>query len=144
MRLSDYEILTTGTIRIICFSFRTPEVMFDPGLFGIDSEHGGLHNNVYKSITSCKIDDQSIMYSNIVLNGGNTLFKYLPERLKKMIHSLCLSTTKIKIGSFPERMYSSWVGGSILSSSPNFQQSLIQKDEYEEKGANIIHAKCFL
>lgn len=43
----------------------------------------------------------------------------------------------------PERKYSVWIGGSILSSLSTFQQMWIAKSEYDESGPSIVHRKCF-
>jgi actin-related protein len=43
----------------------------------------------------------------------------------------------------PERKYSVWIGGSILSSLSTFQQMWISKSEYDESGPTIVHRKCF-
>ena len=43
----------------------------------------------------------------------------------------------------PERKYSVWIGGSILSSLSTFQQMWISKQEYDESGPGIVHRKCF-
>jgi actin-related protein len=50
---------------------------------------------------------------------------------------------KIKIIAPPERKYSVWIGGSILSSLSTFQQMWIRKSEYDESGPSIVHRKCF-
>lgn len=42
------------------------------------------------------------------------------------------------------RLYSVWLGGSILGSLPSFQKMWITRQEYDEYGgAAIIHDKCF-
>merc|ERR1712157_268750 len=51
---------------------------------------------------------------------------------------------KIKVVAPPERKYSVWIGGSILSSLSTFQQMWISKGEYDESGPTIVHRKCFL
>lgn len=120
-------------------------MIFNPAMFHVDSEHGGLDDLVHKSIEACKIDDQSSMWDNIVLNGGNTLFRSLPERLKVAVAGLSVrSTDEIVISAPPERNYSTWIGGSILALSPNFQHTLVDKQEYEETGPRAVHEKCFL
>jgi len=43
----------------------------------------------------------------------------------------------------PERKYSVWIGGSILSSLTSFGQMWISKEEYNESGPGIVHRKCF-
>ena len=39
--------------------------------------------------------------------------------------SLAPSTMKVKVTAPPERKYSTWIGGSILSQSPTFQRVLL-------------------
>ena len=57
--------------------------------------------------------------------------------------ALAPSTMKIKVVAPPERKYSVWIGGSILSSLNTFQQMWISKGEYDESGPTIVHRKCF-
>ena len=49
----------------------------------------------------------------------------------------------VRIKAPPERKYSVWIGGSILSSLSSFSQMWISKAEYDESGPQIIHRKCF-
>merc|ERR1712183_1064859 len=50
--------------------------------------------------------------------------------------------TTIKIIAPPERKYSVWIGGSILSSLSTFEEMWIKKEEYDESGPSIVHRKC--
>eukprot|EP00694_Reclinomonas_americana_P003447 EC790066.1.p3 GENE.EC790066.1~~EC790066.1.p3 ORF type:complete len:69 (+),score=29.14 EC790066.1:178-384(+) len=50
---------------------------------------------------------------------------------------------KVKLVAPPERKYSVWIGGSILSSLATFQTMWITKAEFEESGPSIVHRKCF-
>jgi actin-related protein len=52
--------------------------------------------------------------------GGSTMFKGMNDKLYKEVVALAPSTMKIKVFDPPERKYSVWMGGSILSSLPNF------------------------
>ena len=49
---------------------------------------------------------------------------------------------KVNIIASPERNYSQWIGGSILSSLSTFDQMWINKAEYDESGPTIVHRKC--
>jgi len=49
----------------------------------------------------------------------------------------------VKIIAPPERKYSVWIGGSILSALGTFQSMWITKQEYEDAGPSIVHRKCF-
>jgi len=134
--LPDCQVLTTGNER-----FRCPEVLFRPSLIGL--ECAGIHETTYNSIMKCNLDVRRDLYSNIVLSGGSTMFDGFAERMQKEISALAPSAVKVKIIAPPERKYSVWIGGSILSSLATFQQMWISKEEYDEAGPPIVHRKCF-
>jgi actin-related protein len=136
--MPDGEVITIGNER-----FRCPEALFKPSLVG--KEMMGLHDQVYSAIMKSDLDIRKDLYSNIILSGGTTMFPGLPERLSKEIQKLAPSATssKVKVIAMPERKYSVWIGGSILSSLSNFQVMWITKSEYDESGPQIVHRKCF-
>ena len=98
--------------------FRCPELLFKPSLIG--KEFDPLHELTYKSIMKCDTDVRKDLYQNIVLSGGTTCFTGIAERLSKEVTKLAPSTMKIKVLAPPERKYSVWIGGSILSSLSTF------------------------
>jgi actin len=134
--LPDGQVMTVGAER-----FRCSEVLFQPQLIGKESE--GIHKLTFKSILKCDIDIRKDLYQNIVLSGGSTMFPGVDKRLSKEITALAPAAVKVKIVAPPERKYSVWIGGSILSSLSTFQDMWIQKDEYDEAGPGIVHRKCF-
>jgi len=71
------------------------------------------------------------------------MFPGIPERLSKEVTALAPSTMKIKVVAPPERKFSVWIGGSILSSLSTFQAMWITRTEYDESGPSIVHRKCF-
>lgn len=95
----------------------------------------------------CDIDTRKDLWQSIVLSGGTTMFENMPQRLQseleKIIEKSKLLNMKVKIMAPPERKYSVWIGGSILSSLSTFQNMWVTKDEYQEYGVSIIHRKCF-
>ena len=91
----------------------------------------------------CDVDIRKDLYANVVLSGGTTMFLGIGERMTKELTALAPSTMKIKVVAPPERKYSVWIGGSILSSLSTFQQMWISKGEYDEFGPTIVHRKCF-
>jgi len=137
----NYELPDGQVIEINNERFRTPEVLFQPGLIG--KEASGIHQTTYDSIIKCDIDIRKDLYANIVLSGGTTMFVGIQDRMEKEIVALAPQTMKIKIIAPPERKYSVWIGGSILASLSTFQQMWISKQEYDESGPGIVHRKCF-
>jgi actin-related protein len=134
--LPDGNIITVGSER-----FRCPEVLFQPSFIG--KEASGIHDTTFQSIMKCDVDIRKDLYSNVVLSGGTTMFTGIGERMTKELTALAPSTMKIKVVAPPERKYSVWIGGSILSSLSTFQQMWISKGEYDESGPTIVHRKCF-
>ena len=134
--LPDGNIIVIGSER-----FRCPEVLFQPSLIG--KEASGIHDCTFQTIMKCDVDIRKDLYSNIVLSGGTTMYPGIGERMTKEVTALAPATMKIKVVAPPERKYSVWIGGSILSSLSTFQSMWISKSEYDEAGPSIVHRKCF-
>jgi len=134
-KLPDGSIITAGSER-----FRCPEVLFQPSFVG--KEANGVHNATFQSIMKCDCDIRQDMYSNVVLSGGTTMFPGIGERMTKELTALAPSTMKIEVIAAPERKYSAWIGGSILSSLTVFQPMWITKRDYDESGPTVVHRKC--
>jgi actin beta/gamma 1 len=134
--LPDGNVIVIGNER-----FRCPEVLFQPTLIG--KEASGVHDCTFQTIMKCDVDIRRDLYANIVLSGGTTMYPGIAERMTKELTALAPSTMKIKVVAPPERKYSVWIGGSILSSLSTFQQMWISKAEYDESGPSIVHRKCF-
>merc|ERR1711877_51120 len=107
--LPDGNIITVGSER-----FRCPEVLFQPSFVG--KEASGIHDTTFQSIMKCDVDIRKDLYGNVVLSGGTTMFAGIGECMTKELTALAPSTMKIKVVAPPERKYSVWIGGSILSS----------------------------
>merc|ERR1711963_674752 len=136
-----YELPAGNVITIGSERFRCPEVLFQPSLIG--KEAAGIHDTTFQSIMKCDVDIRRDLYANVVLSGGTTMFPGIGERMTKELTALAPSTMKIKGVAPPERKYSVWIGGSILSSLSTFQQMWISKGEYDESGPTIVHRKSF-
>ena len=134
--LPDGSNLTIGNER-----FRAPEALFQPSLLGLDID--GADETTYKSIMKCDLDIRRDLYGNVVLSGGTTMYPGIGERLTKELTNRAPPSMKVKVVAPPERKFSVWIGGSILSSLSSFQQMWVSKAEYEEAGPSIVHRKCF-
>ncbi|KAJ7472674.1 actin 2 [Mycena latifolia] len=134
--LPDGEVITIGNER-----FRAPEALFKPSMLGL--EGAGIHETTVNSILKCDLDIRRDLYANVVLSGGSTMFPGISDRMQKELVSMAPSSIKVRIVAPPERKYSVWIGGSILSSLSTFQNMWVTKQEYDESGPSIIHRKCF-
>merc|ERR1719230_1672847 len=128
--LPDGQVITVGNER-----FRCAETLSQPSFIGMES--AGVHEFTYNSIMKCDVDIRKDLYGNIVMSGGTTMYPGIADRLQKEVTALAPPTMKIKVIAPPERKYSVWIGGSILSSLSTFQQMWISKQEYDESGPSI-------
>ena len=133
----DGQVITIGNVR-----FRWSEALFQPSFLGMES--AGVHETAFNSIMKCDVDIRKDLYGNIVLSGGTSMFPGIADRMQKEMTALAPPTMKIKIIAPPERKYSVWIGGSILSSLSTFQQMWISKEEYDESGPAVVNRKCFV
>merc|ERR1712183_55758 len=102
-------------------------------------ESCGTHEAIFNSIMKCDVDIRKDLYANTVMSGGTTMYPGIADRFQKEITTLAPSAIKITIIAPPERKYSVWIGGSILSSLSTFQSMWVTKEEYDESGPGIIH-----
>jgi len=136
----SYELPDGQIIFMSNERFRCPEALFNPSVWGLESE--GIHHMINKSIQKCSPKIHHDLYNNIVLSGGSTMFPGLAERLHKELSNIAPSNMKININAPGYRKYSAWIGGSILASIDAFQRMWITKQEYDEFGPEIVHRKC--
>ncbi|EGZ20739.1 hypothetical protein PHYSODRAFT_259446 [Phytophthora sojae] len=119
--------------------FRAPEVLFRPEIIG--SEARGVHECLVQAIMKSDLDLRKTLFSQVILSGGSTLFPGFGDRLLAEVRKKAPKDIKIRISAPPTRIYSTWIGGSILASLATFKNMWITKSEYEEYGASILHRK---
>merc|ERR1711981_1436270 len=117
----DFTLPDGHTIGIGNQLIRAPELLFNPKLDGRDDL--GIHECVMR----CDVEVRKELYQSILLAGGTTLFQGF----------------QAKVMAPNERMFSGWIGGSILGSLTTFRQMWIGAAEYHEHGAQVLHRKCF-
>jgi len=133
--LPDGETVSVGLER-----FLAPEAFFNPSVVG--KELQPLDDLIVGAISECDVDLRRDLFSNIVLSGGSTMFPGIKERLIREIKEQIPDSVDVRIISPPERMYSVWIGGSILASLKTFNRMWITRREYKEMGPQVIH-RCF-
>jgi centractin len=100
--------------------FRAPEILFNPEIIGL--EYPGVHQIVVEAIHRTDMDLRKALYGNIVLSGGSTLTKGFGNRLLHEMQRLAVKDMRIKILAPPERIYTTWLGGSILAGLSTFKK----------------------
>ncbi|CAI5708082.1 unnamed protein product [Peronospora destructor] len=132
--LPDGTLLNIGPEK-----FRAPELLFRPEIIG--SEARGVHECLVQAIMKSDLDLRKTLFSQIILSGGSTLFPGFGDRLLAEVRKKAPKDIKIRISAPPARIYSTWIGGSILASLATFKNMWITKSEYEEYGPSILHRK---
>ncbi|XP_066149918.1 beta-centractin [Euwallacea fornicatus] len=139
--LINYTLPDGSVIKIGQSRFRAPEILFKPDLIG--EECDGLHEVLLYSIQKSDLDLRKVLFKNIVLSGGSTLFKGFGDRLLYEIKKMSPKETQIKISAPQERLFSTWIGGSILAALDTFRKMWVSKREFDEEGQRAIHRKTF-
>ena len=129
--LPDGQVLTLNSERFLC-----PEPLFKPSLLGRSSV--GIHEACYNCIMSTDCTNKKVFFENIVLAGGSTMFPGFAGRMQKELSAFAPPECNIRIYLDPagvgSRMYSTWIGGSVLGSSSTFQP--VSKQHYYESGSS--------
>ena len=135
----EYELPDGNIVNIKEERTEAPEaIIFDSSL--IFKEGKNIPEICYNIIQKCNIDIKKDLYNCIILSGGNSMFKGLPERFTKEIKDLVNESMKkeITVIANPERKFATWIGGAILSNISSIDDKWTTKKEYEEDGPNII------
>ncbi|XP_055985667.1 uncharacterized protein LOC130037767 [Sorex fumeus] len=124
--LPDKQVINVGSERFSC-----TEALFQPHLLGLNQP--GLPQLALLSISRLEAKQQEQLLANVVLEGGTTLVRGFPERVRQE-----LSPRATVLGS-PHRAVAAWLGGSIMASREAFQSLWLSRREYEEEGPWAIY-----
>jgi len=136
-----YKLPDGSVIHVGSEKFRACEALFHPALLG--KECLGVPALLVQCISRCDLDLRRTLFSHITLSGGSTLFDGFGDRLLSEVRRLAPRDTRIKIWAPPDRILSTWIGGSILASLATFKNMWLTKKEYDEGGRNAIYRKMF-
>lgn len=75
--------------------FRAPEVLFQPHLIG--DESNGIHEVLLNAIQKSDMDLRKLLFQNIVISGGSTLYKGFGDRLLSEVKKLGPKDVKIRV-----------------------------------------------
>lgn len=139
---TQYQLPDQNEITLGKEKFEAPEVLFNPKMFGYECL--SIQDQFMESVKKIDMDIRKDMMSNIIFNGGTTLFKGFKPRVDKEIKQVAKSMEcKIKVHCYPEAQYAAWIGGSILSSMSNFETIWVTRADYKEHGDSAVHKLCF-
>lgn len=76
------------------------------------------------------------------------MFKGIDQKIVKELeyrnHLEVWSRIKVKSNENLERKNSAWTGASIIGSLSTMNNLLVSKEEYDEQGPDVVHAKSTL
>ena len=140
--LEEYNLPDGSKVHIGPEKYQCPELLFQPQFF--QKDHYGLHEQTFKSIKRCDEDIEKDLFQNVILCGGSSLFLKIRKKFEKELQSLAPTGKTVKVIAPPERKFSAWLGGAILSSMTNFKNTMfVSKKEWMENGQNVIYDKFF-
>ena len=119
--------------------FKAPEILFQPRLVG--KETAGIHEMTYNSIMNADCDLRKLLYGNIILTGGSSLFPGFKNRFLKEMTVIAPPSVPIGVTALKERKYSTWLGGKLFATLSTFEDRYVTRDEYDEYGVQIVHKK---
>ncbi|KAJ7786901.1 actin family, partial [Mycena olivaceomarginata] len=128
-RYDHYHSISCGS--------RAPEALFQPSVFGLEAQ--GIHVTTFNSIVKYALNIRRNLYVNVVLSGSSTMFPGISDRMQKELGSMTPNSIEVRIVSPPERKYSAWITGSILSSLSTSQNMWVTKQEYDKSWPATVH-----
>ena len=136
--LPDGKVITVGMER-----FKTWEPFIKPELVGLEQE--GIHKMIRSAIFQCDRHIRGYVAGNIVMAGGNCMWKgNMARRLKNEVKKFVSDPNiyAVNVTASENGCHSAWMGGSVLASLSAYQEMWIRKWEYDESGSSIVHRKC--
>lgn len=123
-------------VRLANERFQVPEILLNPSDIGINEI--GLIECIVDSINSVPKRLHALLYSNIVLVGGNINIPGLRERLVNGIRSYCPVYYQVNVFLPDDPITYAWAGGKVFSQSHHetLEKLSITKKEYDESGEN--------
>ncbi|XP_023946062.1 actin-related protein 6 [Bicyclus anynana] len=129
------EDLEQQTLRLNNERFSIPELIFRPSDVGIPQM--GISEAIMNSIEACPEENMESLLENIVLCGGNTLFKGFRDRTFNEVRSLALDHFDVNVTLGDNPVTYAWEGGKMMFRDPDFYSFCLTREEYEEEGRSL-------
>ncbi|ANQ08677.1 Actin-related protein [Plasmodium coatneyi] len=140
---------------IACEIFFTPSLLSNTklhnntnNLFFKEEQFEGVATTLFNMLNGESVKQREELLQNVILTGSSTLFDNFNQRFVKEFNQLDIMNNAnlrnfqvLSHGKY-DKQYSSWKGGSILSSFKNFNSFFVTRKEYEEFGLDIVNRKC--
>lgn len=109
--------------------------------------YDSLPKMIVNSVVQCEAEVQQNLLSSLVVFGGNVYGNFVDRLRASVERSVFPSIAAPKVRTYTasnsnERLYASWLGGSILASLGSLHELWVSRKEYEEFGPAIFDRKC--
>lgn len=123
-------------VRLANERFQVPEILFHPSDIGVNQV--GIIEAIVDSINALPKQLQPLLYSNIVLTGGNANIPGFKDRIAKGIRSYCPIQYPVNVSLPEDPITHAWFGGKILATEHQdvLKRLVVTRKEYEESGEN--------
>lgn len=118
---------------------RVPEVVFQPGIAGVDQ--AGLVEIIEGIVMGrfSELDQQKLLLKDVFLTGGNTMFTTFEERLKRELIATVPTDYTVNVRKASDPILDAWKGAaSWWSSGDDRDGATVTRAEYLEKGSDYI------
>ena len=132
--LPDGSSIPIGDERLLA-----TEILFKPEYIG--KEYLSLPDMIISSVNKVDIQLRTKLYENILLSGGNTGFNGLHEQMNSELKNKLTKNMKINLQKPEKPQYCCWFGGNIISTLEIFKKMWVTRNDWTEKGSNIVHIK---
>ncbi|XP_027886653.1 actin-related protein 6 isoform X1 [Xiphophorus couchianus] len=127
------------TLQLANERFAVPEMLFHPSDIGI--QEMGIPETIADAVQSLPEEMHPHFYQNIVLTGGNSLFPGFRERLEAELRSLVPAHLPVNVFLPENPVCYSWEGGKLLAHSPDYDEMVVMREDYEENGHIVCEEK---
>ncbi|CAB4415874.1 unnamed protein product [Rhizophagus irregularis] len=138
---SDEQVLYMNNERL-----SVPEILFNPMDVGMNQAGipevivesiNAIHSEMFPSLSVNDVDLHGLLYGNIILVGGNSLFSGYKRRIEKDLRFLAPTEFEIRVGMSENPITYAWQGGAKFANSTEFNEKLVTRAEFNEYGHNI-------
>ncbi|KAI8875885.1 actin-related protein 6 [Backusella circina FSU 941] len=131
------QILTVNNER-----FMVPEILMHPSDIGMDQ--AGIPEAIIQSVHACDPDIHGLLYTNIILVGGNANIPGYMDRIKHDLRQFVPSEYEIRVVTPIDPVTFAWEGGQRFMASitkSELKDTFVERKEYLEFGSNICKRK---
>jgi actin-related protein 5 len=120
---------------------RVPEVVFQPGIAGVDQ--AGLVEIIEGIVMGrfADVDQQQALLKDVFLTGGNTMFTTFEQRLRQELIATMPTDFTVNVRKASDPILDAWKGAASWWSSADQvdrQGASVTQAEYMEKGSDYI------